>query len=88
LESITVFFALLAGLLIAYQVYAYIYFRSQKFISLKESISDYTNECNELNAHIEELKYMQSHAASVIMVQRSFPTTANTILSDPTGLLV
>ena len=67
MESIASFIALLvlAGLVVAYQIYAYIYFRSQKFLSLKESISDYTNECNELNAHIEELKYMQSHAASV-----------------------
>ena len=33
-----------------------IYFKSKKFLAIKEQIKDYINDCNELNAHIEELK--------------------------------
>ncbi len=44
------------GVLIAYVVYREIYFRSKKFLLLKESISKHTNNCNELNHYIEELK--------------------------------
>jgi hypothetical protein len=59
------FIGLILGLFIAYQIYAYIYFRGDDFLRLKKEISGYTNECNELNDHIEELKYMQSHAQSM-----------------------
>jgi hypothetical protein len=48
----------LSGLIIfaAYLVYPEIYFKSKKFNRLKESISEHTNNCNELNHYIEELK--------------------------------
>lgn len=39
-----------------YFIYEYFYFRSHKFLSIKESIASYAQDCNELNAHIEELK--------------------------------
>ena len=41
---------------IAYMVYSEIYFKSKKFKGIKESISEHTNNCNELNHYIEELK--------------------------------
>lgn len=41
---------------IAYIVYSKIYFKSKKFKGIKESISEHTNNCNELNQYIEELK--------------------------------
>lgn len=41
---------------IAYLVYSEIYFISKKFKCIKESISEHTNNCNELNQYIEELK--------------------------------
>lgn len=41
---------------IAYLVYSELYFRSKKFNRIKESISEHTNNCNELNHYIEELK--------------------------------
>lgn len=41
---------------IAYLVYSEIYFRSKKFKGIKDSISEHTNNCNELNQYIEELK--------------------------------
>lgn len=44
------------GVFIAYRVYSEIYFRSKKFNRIKESISEHTNNCNELNNYIEELK--------------------------------
>lgn len=39
-----------------YQLYIAIYFNGKKFLSIKESIGDYINNCNDLNQHIEELK--------------------------------
>lgn len=39
-----------------YFLFEWFYFKSGKFLSLKESISRYTDECNDLNAHIESLK--------------------------------
>jgi hypothetical protein len=47
-----------------YQIYAYLYFEGKEFKGLKQKISAYTSECNELNDHIEQLKYMQSHAGT------------------------
>lgn len=44
------------GVFIAYLAYTEIYFRSEKFNRIKESISEHTNNCNELNQYIEELK--------------------------------
>jgi len=55
----------LAATFISYQIYAYIYFRSEKFLTLKREIKDYAFDCNELNDHIEELKYAQSHASAI-----------------------
>jgi hypothetical protein len=44
------------GVFIAYQVYSVIYFSSEKFNRIKESVSDHTKNCNELNHYIEDLK--------------------------------
>lgn len=55
----------LAATLIGYQIYAYTYFKSDKFLELKGDISDYALDCNELNDHIEELKHAQSHASAI-----------------------
>lgn len=41
---------------LAYQTYTYIYFNSEKFKSIKDSIKKYTDNSNELNHHILELK--------------------------------
>lgn len=41
---------------IIYLVWEYCYFQSQKFLEIKHSIQDYTDNCNDLNNHIEELK--------------------------------
>lgn len=39
-----------------YQMYCNRYFNSIKFKSIKDSIQEYTKDCNELNHHIQELK--------------------------------
>lgn len=41
---------------IAFFIYVEVYFRGDKFKAIKESIRDHTNNCNELNHYIEELK--------------------------------
>ena len=52
------------GAYISYQVYILIYFRSDGFKKIKESIKGYTKNCNELNNHIEELKSRHSNMRS------------------------
>lgn len=42
--------------LIGYFIYEYIYYKSEDFKEIKDSIKNYTDNCNELNQHIEELK--------------------------------
>lgn len=44
-------------------IYSRIYFKSEKFQNIKASISDYIKDCNELNAHIDQLRssYVDVH---------------------------
>lgn len=48
---------------LAVLIYARVYFKSEKFQSLKSSIADYITDCNELNAHINDLRssYVDIH---------------------------
>jgi hypothetical protein len=43
-------------LISAYQIYAYSYFNGSKFNSIRESIKKHTDNSNQLNHHIQELK--------------------------------
>jgi len=52
------------GSLLAYQIYLFLYFKSDKFRKIRDSIKEYTNNCNELNHHIEELKCSYSEVKS------------------------
>ena len=48
---------ILAGPILAgFYIYAIVYFRGEKFLAIKSSIGDYIQDCNALNAHIEELR--------------------------------
>lgn len=48
---------LVAGILtLSYIIYRHLYFNSSKFLSLKSDIRKYIQNCNDLNAHINELK--------------------------------
>ena len=51
-------------ILIAYQLYAFIYFGGEKFVKVKTSIGQYTSNCNELNEHIEDLKSTYAYVRS------------------------
>lgn len=52
--------AVAAGILfIAWKIYEAIYFRSEKFLSIKNRIQSYIADCNALNEHIEDLKETQ-----------------------------
>lgn len=46
----------LVAIFIAWKIYETVYFKSEKFLSIKNRIQSYINDCNELNRHIEELK--------------------------------
>lgn len=41
---------------VVYRIYEAIYYKSKRFLRIKASIRRYTDECNELNSHIEKLK--------------------------------
>ena len=41
---------------LAWKIYELSYYKSEKFLTLKNKIKSHTESCNELNAHIEELK--------------------------------
>jgi len=43
-------------LIVCWNIYKFFYFRSNKFLNIKESIKEYIDKCNDLNEHIEELK--------------------------------
>lgn len=45
---------------LSYGIYSALYFKSEKFKKIKNSIKEYAKNCNELNHHIQELKC--SHA--------------------------
>lgn len=47
---------LIICLIVGWYIYLYFYFKSKNFIEIKDSIKEYTKNCNELNEHIEELK--------------------------------
>lgn len=42
--------------IVGWFIYENLYYKSDAFLEIKESIKDNTLKCNELNAHIEELK--------------------------------
>lgn len=48
--------ALIILLFIGWKVYESTYFKSEKFLSIKNRIQSYISDCNELNQHVEELK--------------------------------
>ena len=48
--------AVCAVIALGFYFYSRIYFKSEKFNAIKDSISAYIADCNELNAHIEELR--------------------------------
>lgn len=48
--------AVVLAVIAAYQVYLFIYFRSEKFIEIKDALDDHVEDCNALNEHIAELR--------------------------------
>lgn len=57
IEIFAICFYILAFIsIIVYFIYSNKYFKSKEFLDLKKSIQKYTDDCNELNDHIEELK--------------------------------
>lgn len=56
IKPILIIASICGGAIVIYQIYSYLYFKSNKFKIIKDSIQEYTKNCNELNHHIEELK--------------------------------
>jgi len=47
---------LVLTIFLAWQIYKYVYYKGGKFNQLKTNLDNYVVECNDLNAHIEDLK--------------------------------
>ena len=45
-------FVVLALIFIAWKMYELFYYKSGKFLQIKDRIESYINDCNELNSHI------------------------------------
>jgi len=43
-------------IILTWFIYEYVYYKSKKFLNIKNRINAFTNNCNELNNHIEQLK--------------------------------
>ncbi len=48
--------AIIVSLFLILKIYEHIYYSSEKFKEIKQSIQEHIDNCNELNHHIEELK--------------------------------
>lgn len=55
-STLFVLVIILGTIFFIYKVYCEIYFSSDNFKKIKETIKENTNKCNELNHHLEELK--------------------------------
>lgn len=53
-------FVVLLLIAVSYYIYKDHYFKSKDFLTLKEEVSSYIDECNELNDHIENLRQVNS----------------------------
>ena len=42
------------AIILAYFVYETLYFKSKKFLEIKEKVQNHIQDCNDLNQHIEE----------------------------------
>lgn len=51
-----IFILIFIGSILIYQIFIHLYFRSKTFKTIKESISEHINNCNDLNHYIGELK--------------------------------
>lgn len=56
---------------LALKLYTHLYFKSDKFLAIKQRLANHAKECNELNEHIEELK------SSALVVNRTDYGEAN-----------
>lgn len=54
--GILLFLICICVIFVSVLIFEYFYYKSQKFLEIKKSIETNTCQCNELNAHIEELK--------------------------------
>jgi len=57
LQLILIIPLIYGSVFLIYQLYCNLYFNSSRFTIIKDSIQGYTKNCNELNHHIQELKY-------------------------------
>lgn len=56
IQAAAPFLLIAAVLFFIYKIYEALYFRSKKFLKIRQEIQSYIDECNELNQHIENLK--------------------------------
>lgn len=62
---------------ICWNIFENFYYKSKKFISLKDSIKENTTKCNDLNYHIEELKNSYINIKSIDYGQANYVDHSN-----------
>lgn len=60
-----------------FDIYACVYYKSEKFLEIKNSIKDNTEKCNELNDHIELLKNTYADIKKIDYGNANFSDSSN-----------
>lgn len=55
-KPIAIVVLICGGVFLAYKIFSVFYFKSNRFKNIKDSISEHTKNCNNLNHHIQELE--------------------------------
>src|SRR5690606_2694107 len=64
IESIRVIIFTCVSVFLAYHIFSFFYFNSYRFKRIKDSISGYIENCNDLNHYIDELKHSYVNISS------------------------
>lgn len=63
-------------LFIPFKIYEHVYYKSEKFLALKNQIAAHVHNCNELNQHIEELKSLDFNTGARQYGQSTYQDTS------------
>ena len=76
-KPITIVVLICGGVFLTYQLFIILYFKSNKFKRIKDSISEHTKNCNDLNHYIQELKCSYVNIKSYDFGQSSMIDSSN-----------
>ena len=76
-KPIIIIISTCVGIFLAYHIFLILYFKSNRFKSIKDSISKHTKNCNDLNHYIQELKCSYVNIKSYDFGQSSMIDSSN-----------